>query len=72
MVTNYCIGKRTRYNEGDIVDAPPYSEQKTSTLYDCLRLETFKDFDNALIACELAEIYNPVGFVVLIIRLGDD
>lgn len=68
---NYCIGKQTRFKEGQVVKSPPYEINRVETLYDMLRTKTFWSVEEAQLACQLATFYNPVGFVVLSIETSD-
>ena len=61
----YCIGKASRYKSGDIVLKPPYEKEKAEDVYDLLRSAVYSTRQQATLACDIAEYYNPVGFVVL-------
>jgi hypothetical protein len=67
----YCIGKATRYLDGDIVSEPPYEKAVPVDLYDLLRSAIYPSREHAELACQFATEFNPVGFVVLRLLRGE-
>lgn len=70
-IQGYCIGKATRYFDGDIVQKPPHEKAIPDDLYDLLRSAIYLSRDSAQLACTFATEFNPVGFVVLIVLRED-
>lgn len=60
----YCIGKASRYKEGDTVTQVPFQKQENDAESQ-LRSNIYDDITLAKLACEAATLLNPVGFVVL-------
>lgn len=61
-----CIGKATRYKDGDVVTEPTVSvSENYSDFSFYLRSLIFDSRETAQIAANEAKYANPVGFVVL-------
>lgn len=63
----YCIGKATRYQEGTEVNRISYVGE-TKSEYGKLRSSVYASYEEAKRAADKAAEYNPVGFVVLILK----
>lgn len=63
----YCIGKASRYQENDIVNAVPFTAQ-SDDIESQLRANTYDSYELARVACDAAAEFNPVGFVVLMLE----
>lgn len=60
----WCIVKKSRHRREPLRSLPyDMSGHETLTEYDILRAAIYDTYDEALIACQNASLYNPVGFV---------